>query len=275
MTTEKKVWFITGCSSGFGHLLAQEAARRGDFVVATARNPASLTDLVDAHTDNILPLALDVTNPDMVKAAIKTAEKHFGHIDIVVNNAGYALVGGMEEVQPDEYRALFETNFFGAVSVTQAALPGMRARRRGHVINISSMGGISGGLGMAYYGATKFALTAISESLSQEAAPLGIKVTVIEPGGHRTNAIISPTFARTSIPDYAATIGRHRELMATRHNADITDPINVVRAILAVADSPAPPLHLPVGADALARLNRKLDLVTGDRDRWMDLIVQS
>lgn len=273
--SEDKVWLITGCSSGFGRLLAIEAARRGDRVVATARNPNSLVDIAGIAPDRVLALALDVTNGAQSRTVTSQAEAHFGRIDVLVNNAGYVLVGGMEEAQPDEYRRLFDTNFFGAVEVTQAILPGMRARRSGHIINISSMGGISGGLGMAYYGATKFALTAISESLAQEAAPLGIKVTVIEPGAHATNALAAPAFARNSIADYAETIGRHREFMAGNHSNTIADPINVVQAILAIADSPAPPLHLPVGKDALARLERKLALVTADRDEWMDLIVQS
>lgn len=275
MTDKKqRTWFITGCSTGFGRELALELLERGEQVVATARKPETISDIVRMAPERALALQLDVTQRDRMAAAVDAARTRFGRIDVLVNNAGWVLVGGMEEAADSEIRALFDTNFFGAVAMTQAVLPLMRQQRSGHVINISSMGGISGGLGMAYYGATKFALTAISESLAQEGRPLGIKVTIVEPGGHRTRAVTQARFAANAIDEYAL-IAEHRRRMAASAGHEPGDARLAARAIVAAADAEEPPLHLPLGADALARLNSKLDLVIADRDRWRDLILST
>jgi len=269
-----RTWLITGCSTGFGRELAREVLTRGECAVVTARRVEAVEDIIAAAPDRALALPLDVTQPDQIQAAVATADARFGRLDVLVNNAGWVLVGGVEEASDAEIRAQFDTNFFGAVAMTQAVLPHMRRRRAGHVINISSMGGISGGLGMAYYGATKFALAAVSESLAQEGAPLGIKVTIVEPGGHRTKAIAQASFAANAIADYGL-VAEHRRRMAEAGGHEPGDARLAALAILAVADADDPPVHLPLGADALARLNRKLDLLTGDRDRWKELILST
>ena len=267
-----RTWLITGCSSGFGRALVLELIERGERIVATARKPEAIADLVARAPDRVLACELDVTKADTIARTIADAEARFGSIDILVNNAGYALIGGVEEVPDDQIRAIFETNFFGFVAVTKAVLPGMRARRHGRIINISSMGGISGGLALGYYAATKFAMTAITESLRQEAAPLGITVTVVEPGEHQTNVVTHAAFSRETIDDYEPTVGQRRRHMRAIATNMAGDPRLAARAMIAVADAPEPPVHLPLGEDALARLNAKIEMVVNDRDRWIDVI---
>ena len=274
MAFDEKTWLITGCSSGFGRELALEALARGHRVVVTARRPESSADILAHYPDRALGLRLDVTSADDIREAVARAEA-LGGIDVLVNNAGYALMGGVEEVAPDEYRPLFETNFFGSVAMMQAVLPGMRARRRGHIVNISSMGGISGGLGMGFYGATKFAMAAISESLAQEAAPLGIRVTVIEPGSHRTQAISGITQAAVEIADYAETVGRHRQKLVSVAGSERGDARLAAKAIADITEAEDPPLHLPLGSDALERLDRKIDLMSRESALWRDTILST
>lgn len=271
MTDRKRTWFITGCSSGFGRELSLELVDRGEIVVATARRFDAIADLVALAPDRVIGLPVDVTNRESIDAAVEHAIDRFGRIDVLVNNAGYALVGGVEEVSDEEARAIFDTNFFGFIATTQAVLPVMRQQQRGHIINISSMGGISGGVGMAYYGATKFAMAGVSESLAQEVAPLGIKVTVVEPGGHQTKAIAGARVAARIIDDYALSVGRHRAAMAQVAGNEPGDARLAARAIIAAVNADEPPLHIPLGADAVARLDRKLATLKEDRDRWLDL----
>ena len=264
-----RTWLITGCSTGFGRELALELIERGEQVVATARNPEAIADIVARAPDRVLGCRLDVTVQAQIDETVRAALDRFGRIDVLVNNAGYALVGGAEEVAPAEYRHLFDTNFFGLVAMTQAVLPAMRARRNGHIINISSMGGISGGLGMAFYGATKFALAGFSESLALDAGVLGIRVTIVEPGPHRTEALSQATFAAREISEYAETVGRFRSLVAKAARNEPGDARLAARAIITAADASHPPLHLPLGAEAIARLDRKIAALLADRDRWL------
>lgn len=268
-----RTWLITGCSTGFGRVLAEEVIARGEQVVATARRPEAIADLAAKAPGRVLASRLDVTDPATVASTVQAAFEKFGRIDVLVNNAGYVVVGGAEEVAEEELRPLFDTNFFGVVTVTKAVLPIMRKQRRGRIINISSMGGISGGVGMAYYGATKFAMSGWSESLREEAGPLGIYTTVIEPGGFRTAAIAQAQYSSVEIEDYRETVGRHRGLMRAHAGSEPNDARDAALAMIKVADAQDPPMHLPLGADALARLDQKIDRLISDRESWRETIL--
>src|SRR5450432_692531 len=210
-TETTPVWFITGCSTGLGRALADRVLQKGLRVVVTARDPARIRDLASTYPNTSLALALDVANAGQRADAVAQAEKIFGRIDVLVNNAGYGYLAAVEEGEDDEVRAMFETNFFGLVALTNDVLPGMRSRGRGHIINISSVGGLIGNPSSGYYNATKFAVEGLSEALSKEVEPLGIRVTVIEPGPFRTDwAGRSLKQPRTQIEAYAKTAGARR-----------------------------------------------------------------
>ena len=242
-----KTWFITGTSRGFGRAWTQAALERGDRVAATARTPDSLDDLVERFGDQILPLRLDVTDRAADFAAVKAAHEHFGRLDVIVNNAGYGLFGAIEEVNEVEARTQLETNLFGALWVTQAALPYLRAQGSGHILQVSSLGGIGAFPLLGLYHASKWGLEGFSEALSQEVAPFGIKVTLIEPGGFSTDWSGSSAVHSTPIPDYDSL----RNARATR-NAGVksADPTASSAAILKLVDAENPPLRLLLGTAA-------------------------
>lgn len=266
---DKPVWFITGCSTGFGRELAKLALRRGHRVAATARQAERLKDLVADHPENALALALDVTIARQVAEAVAAAERAFGRIDILVNNAGYGYLAAVEEGEDDEVRAMFETNFFGLVAVIKAVLPGMRTRRRGHVINISSVGGLVGNPGSGYYAATKFAVEGLSEALAKEIEPLGLRVTIVEPGPFRTDwAGRSLKQARHPIAAYADTAGARRTEISGRSGKQPGDPERAAAAIIGVAESPKPPLHLVLGRPGLDMVRAKLSTLVRDLNAW-------
>jgi NAD(P)-dependent dehydrogenase (short-subunit alcohol dehydrogenase family) len=274
MAERIRTWLITGCSSGFGRILSEELLARGERVLMTVRRPATVADLLAQYPRTARSFILDVADLDQIRRVIAEAETVFGGIDVLVNNAGYALFGGVEEASPSLYRELFDTNFFGALEVMRGVLPGMRKRRSGRIINISSMAGISGGLGMGFYAATKFALTAVSESLALETAGMGIKVTLIEPGAHRT-AVRANWKMADAIEGYDHTIGRVRRLLEEGAGREPGDPYLAVLAIIRVADAESPPLHLPLGQDALDRAETKMAAVAADIDSWRDLIIST
>jgi NAD(P)-dependent dehydrogenase (short-subunit alcohol dehydrogenase family) len=242
-----KTWFITGTSRGFGREWTQAALERGDRVAATARNPDSLKDLVERFGDRILPLRLDVTDRAADFAAVKAAHEHFGQLDVIVNNAGYGLFGAIEEVSETEARAQLEANLFGALWVTQAALPYLRSQGSGHILQVSSIGGIGAFPMLGLYHASKWGLEGFSEALSQEVAPFGIKVTIIEPGGFSTDWSGSSAVHATPIADYDSL----RNARATR-NASVksSDPAASSAAILKLVDAQNPPLRLLLGTFA-------------------------
>ncbi|MFT3966158.1 MAG: oxidoreductase [Sphingobium sp.] len=263
------VWLVTGASRGFGRAIAEAALERGYHVVATARDPLALSDLVDRFGERVLPLRLDVTEPDEVQDAVAEAEAHFGRIDILVNNAGYGYLAAVEEGEDSEIRALFETNFFGLVGVTKAALPGMRARRKGVIVNMSSGGGFVGLPGSGYYAATKFAVEGLSEALDREARPLGLRVLIVEPGAFRTgwagrSLRQSPVFT----PDYEPTAGRRRRSVVANHGRQPGDPALAAEAIVAAVTARETPLRLVLGRDALDRIRAKLDRLAMDHRDW-------
>lgn len=242
-----KTWFITGTSRGFGRQWTEAALERGDQVAATARNTESLNDLVERFGDQIFPIALDVTDREADFAAVKVAHEHFGQLDVIVNNAGYGLFGAVEEVNEEEARAQLETNLFGALWVTQAALPYLRAQGHGHILQVSSIGGVAAFAGLGLYHASKWGLEGFSEALSQEVAPFGIHVTIIEPGGFSTDW--SGSSAARATPNHA--YDGMREARAKRAGGmKAGDPTATSAAILKVVDAENPPLRLLLGAFA-------------------------
>jgi NADP-dependent 3-hydroxy acid dehydrogenase YdfG len=253
-----KVWFITGASTGFGRLLAEEVLKAGGKVVATARQVEKVADLEAQFSQTAKALALDVTDADQVNSAVVQAIAKFGRVDVVVNNAGYGVAGAIEEVSEAEFMPMFETNVFGLLRVTRAFLPQLRKQRSGHVLNLSSIGGLIASPGLGYYSATKFAVEAISESLAAELAPLGIHVTIIEPGPFRTDFLgRSSVVAKTQIADYDGTAANMRKYFAENDGKQKGDPLRAVQAMMQVVDSPNPPLRLLLGASALQRLRGK------------------
>jgi len=263
------VWFITGCSTGFGRELAKYVLDLGWCAVVTARDPRAIEDLTLGHADRALALKLDVTKEAEVAQAVSKAEAAFGKIDVLVNNAGFGYLAALEEGEDPEVRALFETNFFGVVSVTRSVLPGMRRRRHGHIINISSIGGFVGSAGSTYYAATKFAVEGLSEALADEVAPLGIKVTIIEPGPFRTDwAGRSLRQTSHAIDDYEQTAGLRRKGISKSGSNRPGDPVLAAKAIVKVTESAAPPLRLVLGRATLARARGKLEVLRQDFDTW-------
>jgi NAD(P)-dependent dehydrogenase (short-subunit alcohol dehydrogenase family) len=264
-----KVWFITGCSTGFGRELAKAVLERGYRAVVTARNPAKVEDIVAGHQDRALVLEVDVTDSVEVDAAVKSAEQHFKRIDVLVNNAGIGYFGAVEESDEAEVRRMFEINFFGLSRMTRTVLPIMRAQRSGHILNISSIGGLRSFPALAYYHATKYAVEGFSESLALEVAPLGIKVTIVEPSGFRTDwAGRSAAESKTRIADYATTAGKNLENLRDRSGKQPGDPVRAAAAIIAAVESPEPPLRLLLGRAALRGARAKLDMLKKDFDAW-------
>lgn len=266
-----KTWFITGASRGFGLLIAKLALARGDNVTATARRPQAVIDALGNHPQ-LLALPLDVTDEQAAALAAKQAAAHFGEIDVLVNNAGYGLLGAVEESGADEVRRLYETNVFGLLNVTRAVLPVMRAQRSGHIINISSLGGYQAYSGWGVYGSTKFAVEGITEALAQELKPLGIHATVIEPGFFRTDFLDASSLSSTALVlrDYADTVGAMRRHAADANHQQPGDPVKLAQAVLALADSARPPLRLPLGSDAVARIREKHVAVETELNEWME-----
>jgi NAD(P)-dependent dehydrogenase (short-subunit alcohol dehydrogenase family) len=263
------VWFITGCSTGFGRELAGLLLTQGARVVATARDVAKLADLVEGHAETALALPLDVTDPAAVANAARQAEAKFGRIDVLVNNAGYGYLAAIEEGEDAPVRAMFETNVFGLVAMTKAVLPGMRARRHGHIVNLSSIGGLVSFAASGYYHATKFAVEGLSGSLAIELAPLNIKVTLVEPGPFRTDfAGRSIGQSKTEIDDYADTAGLRRKQTFARSGNQPGDPVRAAQAIIDVVASVNPPLHLLLGKPALQIARKNLEDKQRDFDTW-------
>jgi NAD(P)-dependent dehydrogenase (short-subunit alcohol dehydrogenase family) len=263
------VWLITGCSTGFGREFARAALRHGYRVVATARDTHTLGDLVGEYGERVRTLELDVTKADRIRAVVADAEQAFGHIDVLVNNAGYGYMAAVEEGEETAIRALFETNFFGLAAMIRAVLPGMRARRTGTIVNIASVGGIMGFPGSGYYAATKFAVEGLSESLAREVEPLGIHVLLVEPGPFRTDwAGRSLQQSSNFISDYEATSGRRRREIAGYSGTQPGDPVRAAEAVIHALQSPRPPSHLVLGREGLENVQRQLRSMLADYENW-------
>jgi NAD(P)-dependent dehydrogenase (short-subunit alcohol dehydrogenase family) len=262
-------WLITGCSTGIGREIARAALEVGHSVAVTARNVDAVADFVDQFGDRALALPLDVTDRDQITSAVGSVEKTFGGIDVLVNNAGYGYMAAVEEGEDAEVRKLFDTNYFGVVDTLKAVLPAMRARRSGHVINISSMTGLVANPPNAYYSSTKFALEALTEALAKEVGPLGIKVTAIEPGAFRTDwAARSMQESSTPIGDYDDNVGARKTLIKQFADHLPGDPRKVAEAVLMVAGLDEPPLRLLLGRDVLAAVREKIADLTASIDHW-------
>ena len=266
---QSPVWFITGCSTGFGKELARLVLDRGWRAVVTARNPDQLKELVSGKEKDALAVQLNVTDRAQIAQAVRQAEEKFGCIDVLVNNAGYGYLAAVEEGEDEQIRAMFETNFFGLVAMTNAVLPGMRQRRSGHIVNFSSIGGLVSFAATGYYHATKYAVEGLSESLSIELAPLGIKVLIVEPGPFRTDwAGRSLLESGTVINDYDSTAGERRRQTHERSGRQQGDPVRAGKAIIDAVGSQNPPLHLLLGKPALEMGYRKLEALKKDFDSW-------
>ena len=265
-------WLITGCSTGLGRALAEAVIAAGHNAVVTARDTAKVSDLADTAPQRVLPAALDVTKPEQVAAAVQQADERFGGIDVLVNNAGYGYRAAIEEGDDAEVRALFDTHFFGTVAVIKAVLPGMRARRSGAIVNISSIGATVTPVGSGYYAAAKAAIEGMSGALRGELAPLGISVTTVEPGAFRTDfAGRSLVQSATLIDDYAATAGKRRKENDTMHGNQAGDPAKAAHAIITAVESPQPPAFLLLGPEALALYRYTVDTRSVEVADWEEL----
>lgn len=265
----KKVWFITGASRGFGEKIAKAALEHGDIVVATARDPKSISDHF-GNNPNLLAVKLNVKDEREIQEAVQVAIEKFGRIDVLVNNAGYGLLGAVEEATSDEVKNLYETNVFGLLNVTRSILPHMRRQHAGHIINISSLGGYRSSAGFGPYCSTKFAIEGLSESLRDELAPLGISVTVVEPGYFRTDFLESSSLvsSKTVIADYNETSGKVRKKAKEISLNQPGDPDKLAQAFIKLVDSREPPLRLPLGSDAVQVIKDKNEAVKKELEKW-------
>ena len=271
-----RTWFITGASRGFGSLIAERALRAGDAVIATARNPQDITDRL-GEQPNLLAVRLDVTREDEAHQAVAAGIKRFGRIDVLINNAGFGVLGAVEETSASETERLFATNVFGLLNVTRAVLPHMRAQRSGRVINISSIGGYQAYTGWGVYGSTKFAVEGITEALHQELAPLGIQATVVEPGFFRTDFLDEQSLIKTrlELADYDETVGKMRAFAEAANHAQPGDPQKFAEAMLALVNAPNPPQRLALGSDTVARIEAKNRLVAQELAEWNELALST
>ena len=272
MTTtasDAPVWFITGCSTGLGREFARAALANDFRVVATARDPQSIADLVAGKEGQAIALKLDVTDPQSIAAAVKQAERAFGRVDTLINNAGYGYIAAIEEGEDAAIREQFETNVFGLAALIRAVLPGMRQRHSGAIVNISSIGGLRGSPGGGYYCATKHAVNGLSESLAHEVEPLGIRVMIVEPGPFRTDwSGRSLKHTAIDIPDYEATVHKRRREMAAYSGKQAGDPTRAAHAVIEALLSPNPPRHLLLGRFGLDMARQKLKDMLTEFDKW-------
>ena len=271
-STGHRLWFITGTSQGFGRELVRAALQRGDSVVATSRSPQSVAAALPNAADRLLTASMDLRDSGQISSVVRDAVARFGRIDILVNNAGYGVTGAVEEASEKEIAAVFETNVFGLLRVTRAVLPYMRKQRSGHIVNLSSIGGLTGLPGWGIYNSTKFAVEGLSEALADELAPLGIGVTIVEPGPFRTD-FLGGSLVKTAntLPDYQATAGKTRASAMERNGKQQGDPAAAAEAIVQAVTSPHPPLHLLLGKFAYDRFNQKLEAMRHEMEMWREL----
>ena len=270
----QKTWFITGASRGFGLDITKAVLASGDRVVATVRNKAGELTAQFGNNNNLYVVTMDVTSQEQVNTAAQQAINHFGRIDVLVNNAGYGLLSGIEEATDQEVKRNYEVNVFGTLNVIRAVLPFMRKERSGHVINISSVGGLGAYIGWGLYGSTKFAIEGITEALAMELAPLGIHATVVAPGFFRTNFLDESSLISSEhiIDDYAETVGAMRNFAAKVNYQQPGDPEKLALAFVKLGNSENPPVHLPLGNDTLQRFREKTAAFEIDIENWYETI---
>lgn len=264
-----KIWLITGSARGLGRHVAEAVLAAGDSLVATARDPSKLSDLVVRYGDRIRTVSLDVTDAAAARAAVDVAVSAFGRLDVLVNNAGYGHASPFEQTTDEDFRAQIDTNFYGVVNVTRAALPVMRKQRSGHIIQVSSVGGRMGSPGLSAYQSAKWAVGGFTEVLAKEVAPLGIKVTALEPGGMRTDwGVIARGAVPELLPDYEASVGALAKALSGYIGHEVGDPDKVAQVILQLARHDAPPEHLLLGSDAVHFFNLVDAGRRADAERW-------
>jgi NAD(P)-dependent dehydrogenase (short-subunit alcohol dehydrogenase family) len=274
--SENKVWFITGSSTGFGRELAEELLEQGHKVVATARKPEVLQELAAKYPDTARAVKLDVTKPEEVRSAIAEAVKEFGRVDVLVNNAGYGLIGAVEEASDAQIRHQFETNVFGALDVMRAVLPQMREQKSGHILNLSSVGGFLAFPSSGHYSATKFALEAFSEALAREAEHLGIKVTIVEPGAFRTDFNgRSLAVAENRLPDVYPSTDYFANWLAENDGKQPGDPRKAAQAMIKAVEAENTPLRLILGEDAITTIEADIDAVRENIAAWRQIGVET
>jgi NAD(P)-dependent dehydrogenase (short-subunit alcohol dehydrogenase family) len=267
----EKVWMITGASRGIGAEIAKVVLAAGEQLIATARDAQALAHL-GSH-ENVIAVSMDVTNEAQVRSGVREGLDRFGKIDVLVNNAGFGLLGAVEETTAEEVERIYRTNVFGLLHVTRAVLPSMRQQRSGHIINLSSLGGYRASAGWGVYCSTKFAVEGLTEALHDELAPLGIHATVVEPGFFRTDFMDHRSLSKTEqqIADYAETVGKTRAVAVEHNHQQPGDPAKLAAAILQLANATQPPLRLPLGGDALQRIADKNAFVERETARWRAL----
>jgi NAD(P)-dependent dehydrogenase (short-subunit alcohol dehydrogenase family) len=272
MNVDRPVWLITGASSGLGRELALNVIDGGGFVVAAARGHTALNDLERMRPEQVLATPLDVTNPSDVHQAIEDAVRRFGHIDVLVNNAGFGLFGALEELSEEDLRREFETNVFGALHAIRAVLPHFRARRSGHIVQVSSLEGLAPGLAAeSAYAGSKFAMEGVCEGLAEELVDLGIRVTIVEPGPIRTEFGAAARVVPPAIADYDSSVGRALDAFAQLAGNQPNEPGLVARAIITAIESPEPPLRLVLGLEAVQAVREKLARQLAELDEWASL----
>jgi len=267
-----RVWLITGTSSGFGRAIAEAALHRGDTVVATARRPDALHDLVAAHPDRVHATALDVTDTARIPAFVDEIVQQHGRVDVLVNNAGRALIGAAEETTEPELRDLMDVHFFGPATLTRAVLPHMRTQKSGAIVQLTSVGGRISFVGCSAYSATKFALEGFSEALADEVAPFGIKVLIVEPGAFRTGLHGGAMQMSAELAAYADTVGPVRAAMRAFDNSQPGDPAKAAAAIMTALDAEHTPLRLPLGDDSIDQIIARVDRDRADALTWEETI---
>jgi NAD(P)-dependent dehydrogenase (short-subunit alcohol dehydrogenase family) len=273
---QRRVWFVTGASSGFGNAVGAAVLERGDRLAATARDRDSVAPLVERFPEQAVALQLDVSDSDAARAAVDEAVSRFGRVDVVLNNAGYGHVGAIEELTDAELRQQLDVNLLGVINVTRAALPHMRRQRSGHFVQMSSLNGIEGLVGGGYYTASKFAVEGLSETLAEEVAHLGIKVTIVEPGPHRTR-FVNASSVKWSEPmeDYEDSVGLARKTIRDMDGNQPGDPVRAATAIIEAVDAEKPPLRLPLGQMALDNIRTKLNNQLDELEEWSELSATS
>jgi NAD(P)-dependent dehydrogenase (short-subunit alcohol dehydrogenase family) len=270
-----QVWLITGSSRGLGRSLAEAVLRAGHKLVATARNPSQLSGLAERYGDQVRLFELDVTDPAAADAAVKRAVDTFGRLDVLVNNAGYGNVNAIEDTSIEEFRAQIETNLFGVINVTKAAIPVMREQKSGHIIQFSSVGGRIGALGRAPYSAAKWGVEGFSEVLAKEIGPMGVKVTIVEPGGFRTDFAGASTTIQNGRPEYDATVGEVARFQRNYDGKQPGDPVKAADAVLHITSLDEPPLRLLLGSDAMNAVEKN-DIAKIEADRkWRELSIST
>ena len=275
-TSSNKVWFITGSNSGFGRSLTEAVLAKGDRVVATTRHPEEIEDLVKQYPDTVKAVSLDITKASEISSAIDTALATFGQVDVLVNNAGFGTLGAVEEIEAEKVRHQFEVNCFGTLNLTKALLPHLRQRRSGHVLNVSSVGGFTAFPGTGIYCATKFAIEGYSEALAKEIAPLGIKLTLVEPGAFRTefagDSLATPD---NQIDDYEETAHKFVKMQEQRSGEQPGDPDKAAQAMIKVVESDNPPMRLVLGEDALKATRQKIETFQKELDEWEEVTLST